>query len=327
MAATVWKGHLTFGLVSIPVRLYRAARAERVRLHQLYRPERPAPARNWRELVEEPRSKDAPSPPVPALKVPGAPRTHKEEEPAPPPPPVARVHQAHIAGEERRSVAPNEIVKGYEYGRDQYVVLEDEDLKKIAPATASEMQIIEFVRFAEIDPVFLETSYYLSPEEAGEKAYALLLAAMRETGYAALAQVAMHRREHVMILRPGRTGIVTHTMFFPDEVRSIEEFRTETSMVQPRELALARTLIEALATPFEPSKFKDSYRERLQALIEAKAQGRELAPVERAAAASNVVDISAALEKTLASMRKTAPPKPAATETSARKAAKRTKRA
>jgi DNA end-binding protein Ku len=173
------------------------------------------------------------------------------------------------------------------------------DIRKITPQTATEMQIVEFVRFAEIDPVYLETSYYMTPDEADEKGYALLFQAMRDSGYAAVAQLAMHRREHVMILRPGRTGIVTHTMFYPDEVRTIEEFRTDVSTVTTKELGLAKMLIETLAAPFDPSKFKDAYRERLQELIAAKAEGKEVAPAI-AQPKSKVVDIMEALQKSLA---------------------------
>ena len=103
-----------------------------------------------------------------------------------------------------KPVPRSELVKGFEYERGRYVVVENEDLKKITPQTGTEMQIVEFVKLAEIDPVDFETSYYLGPDEAGEKAYALLLQAMRESGMVALAEVAMHRREHVMILRPGQ---------------------------------------------------------------------------------------------------------------------------
>lgn len=300
MASTVWKGHLTFGLVSIPVRLFRAARAERVRLHQLYRPARrieedqeqpPAPAPVAQRFA--PATKTKPVPPQPAAPI----------EPEPEPEPVARIRQAALAPDDNRPIAKTDLVKGYEYSRDRYVVLDEEDIRKITPQTAGEMQIIEFVHFAEIDPVYLETSYYMAPDEAGEKAYALLYEGMRETGYAALAQVAMHRREHVMILRPGKTGIVTHTMFYPDEVRTTLEFRTITSSVQPKELELSKMLIHTLAVPFDPSKFKDTYRERLQELIEAKLAGREIAHAE-APQTAKVVDIMEALQKSIAAASK-----------------------
>ena len=111
---------------------------------------------------------------------------------------------ASLAGEQ--PVAREELVKGYEYEKGQYVVLEDEELERITPSTSKEMQIVEFVNLAEIDPIFYETSYYVVPGEVGERPYSLLFEAMRGTGYAGLAQLAMHRREHIVVLRPGEPG-------------------------------------------------------------------------------------------------------------------------
>ena len=264
MAATVWKGHLTFGLVSIPVRLYKAARAEKVSLHQLHRAQR----------AEAPRI--AAASPV----APSQPQPQPQNQPleAEAPAPVSRIRQTILDPVENTPIPRSELVRGYEYAKNQYVVLEEEDIRKITPQTATEMQIVEFVRFSDIDPIYLETSYYMAPDKAGEKAYALLFEGMRESGYVALAQVAMHRREHVMILRPGKTGIVTHTMFYPDEVRTIQEFRTDVSLVTPKEMGLAKMLIDTLAEPFEPSKFKDAYRERLNALSKPRCRVGKLRP-------------------------------------------------
>ncbi len=287
MATTVWKGHLTFGLVSIPVRLVRAARPEKVNLRQLYR----AAPTNGAEEKEEARVSHAQS--AAAFSQPFM----AEEEPELAP--VSRVQQRALDPVEQTPIPQSEILKGFEYAKDQYVVIDKEDIRKLTPKTGTEMQIVEFVRLAEIDPVYFETSYYMSPDGAGEKAYALLFEGMRETGYVALAEVAMHRREHVMILRPGNTGIISHTMFYSDEVRMIEEFRTDTGLVTPKELGLAKMLIETLAAPFEPSKFKDKYRERLRELIDAKVEGREVAQVA-AKPAAKVVDIMEALQKSLA---------------------------
>src|SRR5581483_2017112 len=258
MAVTVWKGHLTFGLVSIPVRLFRAARAERVNLRQLYRPSRPA-------VVETPPQAPAPvkgrkqqpeEAPTPVWE------QHIEEAPVAP---VKRVFQAANwqpgnGGERPEPIPASELVKGYEVSKGEYVVLDEQELRSVAPKTSTEMEIVEFVRFNEIDPVYLETSYYVAPDEGGEKAYALLLKGMEETGYAAIGQVTMHRRDHVMILRPGKTGLLAHTMFYADEVRSVDEFRTDLSLVSGKELELAKALIQALATSFEPAKFKNQFR-------------------------------------------------------------------
>ncbi len=321
MASTIWKGHLTFGLVSIPVRLFRAARAEKVSLHQLYR----APRTESRESEAAEAAEEQPRR-IAAMHVPGAPKAREaagrafvpeprtEVEREPEIAPVSRVRQAALDPSANTPIPRSELLRGYEYAKDQYVVLDEEEIRKITPRTASEMQIVEFVRLAEIDPVYLETSYYMAPEDAGEKAYALLFAGMRESGFVALAQVAMHRREHVMILRPGKTGIVTHTMFYPDEVRTTQEFRTDTNLVTEKELGLAKMLIDTLAAPFEPEKFKDAYRERLRELIESKVQGREVASAAERPA-PKVVDIMDALQKSLeaAAGRKAAASAPDAT--------------
>jgi DNA end-binding protein Ku len=170
--------------------------------------------------------------------------------------------------------------KGYEYAK-EYVVLDEQELRSIAPKTSTEMQIVEFVRFSEIDPVYLETSYYVAPDEGGEKAYALLFKGLEETGYAAIGQVTMHRRDHILIVRPGKSGLIAHMMFYSDEVRTVDEFRTNTSLVAAKELDLAKALIQALATTFEPDKFKNQFRERLNQLIESRAASRQVTPVWR----------------------------------------------
>ena len=312
MASTVWRGHLTFGLVSFPVRLYRAARAEKVSFRRLYRP---AP----REQEEDEQDYSPPPlpPPPPVLPVskgkaaapPVTPIPARAPEPPAPPVPVFRTHNAVVtdAAEDDEPVTRDQLVKGYEYEKGQYVVLEDEELKSIRPSTSKEMQIVEFVRMDEIDPIYLETSYYVSPDEAGERPYSLLFAALRETGYVGLAQLAMHNREHVVILRTGASGIIAHTMFYPDEVRKMQEFRTDTSNLIPKELDLAKLLINSLVVSFEPEKFRDTYRERLQQMIDRKVAGRQVA---RASAAprktAEVIDIMKALQQSLDAIRKPA---------------------
>jgi DNA end-binding protein Ku len=295
MAATVWRGHLAFGLVSFPVRLYRAARAEKIGFRRLYRPERAAPE-------SEPE-------PEPAVEEPEPPRvargrraaTPPQPEPEPEPERVYRTRNEVVAADaDEQPVARSELVRGYEYEKGRYVVVEDEDLRRVTPQTSKEMQILEFVRLAEIDPIYFETSYYVRPEEAGERPYTLLFEALRETGVVGIAEVAMHRREHVVVVQPGRSGLIAHTMFYPDEIRSIEEFATDPSKLNPRELDLAKRLIAAMKAPFEPEKFRDRYRERLRELIDAKLAGRRIAeepaaPRQRA----EVIDILAALRKSL----------------------------
>jgi len=133
--------------------------------------------------------------------------------------PVERVRQELFARETQVPIPRSELLKGYEFEKDRYVVIDKEDIEKITPKTATEMQIVEFVKLAEIDPIYLETSYYVSPEGAGEKPYALLFEALRESGYVAPAEFAMRGRQHAVILRAGATGIIAHTMYYADEIR------------------------------------------------------------------------------------------------------------
>jgi DNA end-binding protein Ku len=261
MASTVWKGHLTFGLVSLPIRLYSAARSESVSFNQL----------------------------------------HKHDN--------SRVKQVLYCQAEDRPIERSEIVKGYEYERGRYVVIDDEDIRKVAPKTAKVMEILEFVKSADVDPLYFESSYYMAPDDAGEKPYALLFDALKRTGYVGVAKIAMHNREHIVILRPGPRGILLHTMYYAHEIRAVDEFRTDVSLVKEKEIALATGLIEALAADFEPQKYHDAYRDNLLAMIEAKKSGQEV--VEAAAPEpAKVVDILDALKRSLEMARK-----PAAKET------------
>jgi DNA end-binding protein Ku len=144
----------------------------------------------------------------------------------------------------------------------------------------------------------------MAPDDAGEKPYALLFEALKRSGYVGIARIAMHNREHIVILRPGQRGILLHTMYYEDEVRKVEEFRTDTSLVKDKELELANTLIASLAAEFEPAKYKDSYRENLMTMIQAKVQGRQVVETPAAQQLAPVIDIMEALKASLALGRK-----------------------
>jgi DNA end-binding protein Ku len=257
MASTVWKGHLTFGLVSFPVKLYTAARSESISFNQL----------------------------------------HKHD--------GSRIKQVIYCQAEDKPIPRTEIVKGFEYEKDHYVVIEDEEIKKVAPQTAKVMEILEFVKVDQVDPIYLETSYYMAPDEAGEKPYALLFDALKKTGYAGIAKISMHNREHIVVLRPGKNGVLLHTMYFAHEIRTVEEFRTDTSLVKEKEATLAQNLIEALAGEFEPAKYKDTYRENLLQLIEAKKEGKEVVATPEPKQ-GKVIDILEALKASIAAAKKPA---------------------
>ena len=252
MPATVWKGYLTFGLVSFPIRLFAAARPNPVHFHML----------------------------------------HKKD--------LSRVKEVFYCAAEDKPLERSEIVKGYEYEKNQYVVIEPEELEKIAPPTATVMEILQFVRMDEVDPLRLETSYYVAPEEAVSRPYGLLLEAMKQTQYDAVAKVTMHGREHIVVLRPRDKGIVLHTMYFDDELHKGNEVNVpKPQKVEKKELDLATKLIETLAAPFHPEQFQDEYKKNLETLIERKRQGKKVVPIRQPRTAP-VTDLMAALQRSLA---------------------------
>ncbi|HZT69314.1 MAG TPA: Ku protein [Terriglobia bacterium] len=301
MPSIVWKGHLTFGLVSIPVKLFRAARRERVSLHYVHRPEPAAPPAMapMTGRGADPAKSETRSPrfePAPAA---------AEPQTAPLPAPVTRVRQALVTTGDEQPITRADVLRGYEVEPDHYVVFDREELRGLQRRTSPTMEIVRSVRLSEIDPVFFETSYYVVPDRGGEKAYAILFEALRQTQHVALARVGMYGREHVVIVRPGEHGILAHTMFYVDEIRVENEFRANVEGVGPKELELARTFLEAIEAPFAPEEFKDVYREELQAMIAKKVSETGAAPaVQTPAAAVPVVDIMEALKKSIAMARK-----------------------
>jgi DNA end-binding protein Ku len=251
MATSVWKGFLSFGLISIPIRLFSAARGERISLNQLHKP------------------------------------CH------------SRIKMPLFCPTCNRMVERTEIVKGYEYEKDQYVLFNEDELDKIEPDSARTMEILEFVKLEEVDPLYYDASYYVTPEEEGKKAYHLLLGALEESGYCAIAKLTMHQREHIVIVRPRAEGLTLHTMFYQNELREVSEYgRKNTTELKDAEKKLATQLIESLAAKFEPQKYRDEYQESMRAMIQAKQQGQEIAEVTHPVRAP-VIDLMDALKKSL----------------------------
>jgi DNA end-binding protein Ku len=251
MASTVWKGHLTFGLISIPIRLFSAARGERISFNQLHSV------------------------------------CH------------SRVKQPLFCPTCNRMVERSEIVKGYEHEKDQYVLFSEDELDKIEPVSAHTMEILEFVKTEEVDPLYLDASYYVNPEEAGLKAYQLLMKAMSDTGYAAIAKLTMHQREHIVVIRPGSRGMTLHTMFYSNEVRAAEALPHGKVELREPEKKLAQQLIESLAAPFDPAKYHDEFQNNVRAMIAAKLKGQEVTAVAQPQLAP-VIDLMEALKKSIA---------------------------
>ena len=205
----------------------------------------------------------------------------------------------------------SEIVKGYEFRKDEYVVVEPEEIKKIEPQTAKTMEILEFVKASDVDPVYFESSYYMMPEEAGRRPYALLTKALEESEYVAIAKITMHNREYTVFLRPHEGGLMLHTMYYAEEVRKVEGFGAPDVELKEAEVKVAHQLIEALADEWDPEKYKDTFQENLKKLIETKLEGGEVAAVEKPKKLAPVVDLMAALKQSLAQME--GKKKPAAT--------------
>jgi DNA end-binding protein Ku len=254
MAASVWSGYLTFGLISMPVRLFSGARSSGISFNMLHRTDH------------------------------------------------SRLKQQYICQAENVVVDRSDIVKGYEYRKDEYVVIEPEEIKKIEPKTAKTMEILEFVKASEVDPVYFESSYYMLPEEAGRRPYALLTKALEESDYYAIAKLTMHNREYTVIVRPHEGGMMLHTMYYADEVREVEGFGAPDVELKEAEIKVAHQLIEALAAEWEPEKFHDTFQDNLKNLIQTKLEGGEVAEVEKPKKLAPVVDLMSALKESLAQM-------------------------
>jgi DNA end-binding protein Ku len=252
--ASVWTGVVSFGLVSIPIKLYVAARPETVSFNQLH-------------------------------SVCGS-----------------RLRQKLFCPVCERDVERAEIVKGYKV-EDRYVVMDDADFEAAEREGSRALEILQFVDAATVDPVYLEKSYYVAPQEASERAYHVLLSALAESGRAAVARFVMGTREYHALIRPAEGKLVLHTLYYADEVRDLEARWTPVK-ASPQEVELAVKLIDALATDFDAGKFHDEYRTALTARIRAKSEGQEpAAPPERPRPA-RVVDLMEALRQSVDQVKK-----------------------
>src|SRR5579863_7641577 len=254
MAASVWTGYLTFGLISMPVRLFSGARSSSISFNML----------------------------------------HRED--------LSRLKQQYVCLADGKVVERSDIVKGYEYRKDEYIIIEPDEIKKIEPQTAKTMEILEFVKESEVDPVYFESSYYMLPEEAGRRPYALLTKALEESEYVAIAKLTMHNREYTVFLRPTQGGMMLHTMYYEEEVRKVDGFGAPDVELKDAEVKVAHQLIEALAGEWEPEKYHDTFQDNVKKLIETKLEGGKIAEVEKPKKLAPVVDLMSALKQSLAEM-------------------------
>ena len=215
---------------------------------------------------------------------------------------LSRLKQQYVCLADGKVVERSEIVKGYEYRKDEYVVIEPDEIKKIEPQTAKTMEILEFVKESEVDPVYFESSYYMLPEEAGRRPYALLTKALEESEYVAIAKLTMHNREYTVFLRPTQGGLMLHTMYYEEEVRKVEGFGAPDVELKDAEVKVAHQLIEALAADWDPEKYHDTFQDNVKKLIETKLEGGKIAEVEAPKKLAPVVDLMAALKQSLAEM-------------------------
>ncbi|MGH8301293.1 MAG: Ku protein [Steroidobacteraceae bacterium] len=213
----------------------------------------------------------------------------------------SRLKQQYICLEEQRVVGREEIVKGYEFAKDQYVMFTPEELKALEEAGTHSVDVAQFVPLAAVDPVYFERTYYLAPDQGGAKPFTLFVTALRESGRCAVGRWASHVRDHVVILRPIDNALALHQLHFAPEVQSVGALGVESAKVRDAELKLARQLIEQQsADTFDPGAFPDEVKARVEEAIQRKVEGRQVTVSEpRAAPGDNVVDLMAALRASL----------------------------
>ena len=219
-----------------------------------------------------------------------------------------RVRNRRVAEGTEEEVPYEEIVKGYEISPDRYVVMTREELSKLDPKKTRSIEIQDFVEIGEIDPIYFENPYYLGPAEGAEKAYSLLAEAMESSGKAAIARFVLRNREHLAAIRASDGILTMTTMRFADEVVSPDELDDVLPHSKPqtkrKEVEMAEKLIDSLAAEFDPSTYRDEYREELLSLIEQKAEGKEVvASASEEPEATKAPDLMAALEESIAAVR------------------------
>jgi DNA end-binding protein Ku len=257
---SMWKGTLTFGLVSLPVKLYTAVVHRTVSFHQLHATDH------------------------------------------------ARIENRRFCSAEGEEVPFGEIVKGFEIAPGRHVVIEADELAALEPAFTQAIEVEDFVQLDEIDPVYFDRPYYLTPGQGGARPYRLLLEAMRDTGRAAIARVVLRSRQQLVAIHPSGDVLLMTTLSFGDEIQPTSELGElrEVAEVQldERELDVAHRLVDSIARPFDPDNYHDTYREALLELIDRKAGGEQaVAEPPAAEAPLQAVDLMSALEASIEQVR------------------------
>ncbi len=256
MPRPIWKGAITFGMISIPVKLFGATESKDLAFNNL----------------------------------------HKECK--------SRLKQKRWCPVDDREVFMDEIVKAYEYSKDSYVEITDEDLEALPVPSKHTIELTSFVQQVEIDPVYFERTYYLEPEQIGAKPYALLLRALKTKQVSAVAKIALRNRESLCVIRASDNDVLMlETLFYSDEVRTADLPATPDVLVSQPELAMALSLVEMLQEPFDPKKYSDQYRTALVDMIEAKRNGQEIVATPEAPL-PQTIDLMAALKASLEAAKK-----------------------
>ena len=246
----------------------------------------------------------------------------------------SRLKQQYICIKEDVPVARDDMVKGYEFAKDQYVIFTPEELKAMEEAGTHMAEITEFVPLEAIDPVYFDKAYYLAPDKGGAKPYALLASALRESKRCALGRWAARGKQYIVMIRPVEDGLVMQQLLYAGEVRAMKELEIPKTEVKPAELKLAQQLIEAQASEtFDPSSYTDEVAARIEAAVEKKVEGQEITLAEAPEGGAQVIDLMealrASLEKKAPARARAAQPSDAATEpaAAARKPPKRAQQA
>lgn len=262
MASTVWKGYISFGLISVPVRLYVAAREHHISFNQIHA-------------------------------VCGT-----------------RIRQQLFCPHCERVVERSELVKGYPVDKEHFVQVTNEELRSLEAQSSESLEILQFVKLPEVDPLYFQTSYFSVAEEPGRRAYALIRQGMQHLNVGAIAKITLHQREQIVMIRPYEHGLVLHTLYYPEEIRAVSEFEDQPELtIQKAEIDLAEQFMKQLTADFHPENFKDEYESRVEQLIESK-QGDAPAPAKQPKKKlAPVVDLMDALKKSMAQHEPAAPAK------------------
>jgi len=250
----IWSGAISFGLVSVPVRMFTATESRELRFHFLDRRD------------------------------------------------MSPVGYEKVSKESGKTVPPEEIIRGFEIQKGQYVPIEDEDLDRLDIELTHSIDICDFVDLDEIDPIYFRKAYYLLPQEGAEKPYRLLVRALEETGKVGIAKVVIRNKQHLAALRAYDGRLVLETMYYADEIRQPESV-DGSARLREAEVEMAKSLVENLSDSFTPDKYDDTYREELMALIRAKAKGKKL-PEPKEEEDGEVVDLMAALRESVEQTKK-----------------------